>query len=813
MFYFADERDQNRDQNGGSEVESDKVSLQFLKEHESEDAVYNVYLKKCTFNALANELSDGVDGGAYVNFRTKEIRVLKAGSLERIVDALAPEGGELDSMLVRTFLSTYRSFASAKDVASMLVQRHRKLSECAAGASGIGDGPPPKAPVLSVIFIWLDLYPEDFDEPPDYTCLHLLDDFLQLLCAASPSSTQAADLRGTVVHMLAGLSGGCGGSPAHNGFADGGEGGSRSEGSNGNCIARRSSHRSSLRGSSSSLPRQRLSSGGDSMFPFGEELMSPRSLPDEESKRSCRFITNFTQLSAEIVAQQLTLMDADLFVNVRLYQCLGSMWNRSGSSRNRNINCSTVVATVEQFNNVIHRVMATVLKDIDLKHSKRAKVIEKWIQVAGQLRSLKNFSSLRAVVSGLQSGAVYRLQKTWRRVGKEYRTAYEELSQIFSEDNNHVASRELLNKEGTAKMATTSGHDKQIAKRGSMLMRTASKLFNLKSTSADQHHQGASMCFGTVPYLGTFLTDLAMIDAALNDYTDAGLINFDKRRREFDILAQIQLYQSSAKLYNLEPDTDFLAWFRSCRTYSESESFELSYAIEPLHTPTPTSTSTKGRVSRNNSSSFFYSLTSLTSLGDDDVVSSLDSSSASSECAGMPLALLSPSALSSSMQSKAAAPAAAAGPARRQSSQSSDSSSGDLDAIATAVSADQCLVRVHLEASPSNKIPVSADSYKTILLTNKARAHNLIKTTLEKFHADPEESTRYCLVQLLDKKKELQIPDDANVFYAMDNTQILSVFVVREKPRLPLVAAALPEATAGSTATLLRRANKNATFP
>ena len=47
--------------------------------------------------------------------------------------------------------------------------------------------------------------------------------------------------------------------------------------------------------------------------------------------------------------------------------------------------------------------------------------------------------------------------------------------------------------------------------------------------------------YGTIPYLGTFLTDLTMIDTAIPDVVSDGLINFDKRRKEFEVLAQVGL--------------------------------------------------------------------------------------------------------------------------------------------------------------------------------------------------------------------------------------------------------------------------------
>lgn len=47
------------------------------------------------------------------------------------------------------------------------------------------------------------------------------------------------------------------------------------------------------------------------------------------------------------------------------------------------------------------------------------------------------------------------------------------------------------------------------------------------------------MSHGTIPYLGTFLTDLTMIDSAIPDTVGDGLINFDKKRKEFEVLAQV----------------------------------------------------------------------------------------------------------------------------------------------------------------------------------------------------------------------------------------------------------------------------------
>ena len=79
---------------------------------------------------------------------------------------------------------------------------------------------------------------------------------------------------------------------------------------------------------------------------------------------------------------------------------------------------------------------------------------------------------------------------------------------------------------------------------------------------------------GTVPYLGTFLTDLTMIDTALPDMLDE-LVNFEKRRKEFEVLAQIKLLQSASQIYTFSENIHFWEWFDAVRVYDENERYVL----------------------------------------------------------------------------------------------------------------------------------------------------------------------------------------------------------------------------------------------
>ena len=146
---------------------------------------------------------------------------------------------------------------------------------------------------------------------------------------------------------------------------------------------------------------------------------------------------------------------------------------------------------------------------------------------------LKNFSSLKAIISGLQSNPVYRLRRAWSYVSRDKLQILEELARIFSGENNALAQRELLVREGTARFADTVGeNDHQMQK------------------VLQKHSENSrAISYGTIPYLGTFLTDLTMIDTAIDNTLPDGLINFDKRRKEFEIIAQIKLLQVLTGLF------------------------------------------------------------------------------------------------------------------------------------------------------------------------------------------------------------------------------------------------------------------------
>ncbi|XP_063095779.1 ral guanine nucleotide dissociation stimulator-like 1 isoform X2 [Cavia porcellus] len=697
-------------------------SIQDWGEEVEEGAVYHVTLKRVQIQQAANKGARwlGVEGdqlppGHTVSqYETCKIRTIKAGTLEKLVENLLTAFGDNDFTYISIFLSTYRGFASTKEVLGLLLD----------------------SAIASILRAWLDQCAEDFREPPHFPCLQKLLDYLKRMMPGSDPERRAQNLL-------------------------------------------------------EQFQKQEVETdnGLPSTISFSLE---------EEEETEGGGPAEFTCFSEDLVAEQLTYMDAQLFKKVVPHHCLGCIWSQRDKKENKHL-APTIRATISQFNTLTKCVVSTILGNKELKTQQRAKIIEKWINIAHECRILKNFSSLRAIVSALQSNSIYRLKKTWAAVPKDRMLMFEELSDIFSDHNNHLTSRELLMKEGTSKFANLDSSVKENQKR------TQRRLQLQKDMGVMQ---------GTVPYLGTFLTDLTMLDTALQDYIEGGLINFEKRRREFEVIAQIKLLQSACNSYCMTPDPRFIQWFQRQQLLTEEESYAFSCEIEAAAEASTTSPKPRKSMVKRLSLLFLGSdiITSSTptkeqpkstasgSSGEsmDSVsVSSCESnhseveegsmtpmdtpdepqkklSESSSSCSSIHSMDTNSSGMSTLLNPLSSPPSCNNNPKMHKRSVSVTSiTSTVLPPTYNQQSEDTCIIRISIEDNNGNM-------YKSILLTSQDKTPAVIQRAMLKHNLESDPAEEYELVQVISEDKELVIPDSANVFYAM-NSQVNFDFILRKK--------------------------------
>ncbi|XP_064206860.1 ral guanine nucleotide dissociation stimulator-like 2 isoform X2 [Anguilla rostrata] len=450
--------------------------------------------------------------------------------------------------------------------------------------------------------------------------------------------------------------------------------------------------------------------------------------------------TNILGFAGQVIAEQLTMIETELFLRLVPYHCLGSLWSQRDKKGREGL-CWSVRATVRQFNRLANAVTASCLWNTGLRTQQRARLLEKWIRVAEECRARKNFSSLYAIVSALQSNSLHRLRRTWAETDREAVRRYEELSDIFSEKDNYSHSRELLKEEGTSKFA------------------------NLDTKINHRRHVG-TVVQGTVPYLGIFLTDLTMLDAAVKDRLENGYINFDKRRREFEVLAQIKLLQSSCKNCSFIRDEAFQRWYHSVPTLSEEESYRLSNQIEGLSEPSPsrslnptvvitscpdippseTSPATENEGIFDLPSPVNHLLSKLTKHMKSPSVSCLDVDSSPSSAEQTPAALT---------------PSTDVVKSHRRSVSCGNTPANNSKGAGP----DMRIIRIRMDIEDGNL-------YRSILVTSNDKTPSIISAALVKHNQDPKEASRYELIQLLPDGKELTIPATGNVFYAMMSSSV-----------------------------------------
>ncbi|XP_024115708.1 ral guanine nucleotide dissociation stimulator-like 1 [Oryzias melastigma] len=494
--------------------------------------------------------------------------------------------------------------------------------------------------------------------------------------------------------------------------------------------------------------------------------------------------------SVRAVAEQLSRLDAELFVRVVPFHCLGCIWSQRDKKENRKL-APTVRATISQFNAVTNRVITSLLCPSSpspstsspvsspraastflyptsapgsphCPHSSpahRARIIERWITIAQECRQLKNFSSVRAILSALQSNAIYRLKKTWAAVSRESMSVFEHLCETFPDENCVLTSREML-EDGS--------HPDSCAAAG--------------IKPPESRH--TSFSGGVVPYLGTHLTVLTMLDTALPDVLEGGLINFEKRRREFEILSQIRQLQAFCSQYNLPVKRQISVWLQAPSLLTDQESYELSRELEPPVDPCPSSPSSwSSRLLAKKLAVLRTSSESSLRKAHADQISVSSSGSSSSDMEDLPAPHPSPlrlkfKSLSGSLHNVTEDFSSVS--SSSLSGSSCSSSQPDLSSSSLLLSpesarpprscprpvynkqiSDLCIIRVTVESVSNGNV------YKSILLSSQDHTPQVIQRALEKHNMEDFRSGDFSLYQKLNHGKELHIPDKANVFYAM----------------------------------------------
>jgi RasGEF domain/RasGEF N-terminal motif len=239
-------------------------------------------------------------------------------------------------------------------------------------------------------------------------------------------------------------------------------------------------------------------------------------------------------LEPRLLAEQMTLADCHTFVSIapaELWQCA---WNKP-ALRHRSPN---VCALLKRLNEVAFWAASFIVAQ--RTQAERVAVWHHLIGVAEQLRALRNYHTLMALMVGLNTVAVQRLKQTKAALSAERAAAIDDIEALMAPDHSFKRYRAQLN----------------TRKRPAL------------------------------PYIGVYLTDLTYIQDGNQDSRNdvAGdrrvhLVNFTKREQVVDLLKEIDFFQRVAfPFVALQPVFQFVS---TPPAFDERTLYRLSLIREP----------------------------------------------------------------------------------------------------------------------------------------------------------------------------------------------------------------------------------------
>lgn len=257
------------------------------------------------------------------------------------------------------------------------------------------------------------------------------------------------------------------------------------------------------------------------------ELVTTQPPPKPFAPTAPGVLVDVLDINSEELARQISITEFDMFEKLRPWEFIGQAWAKAGKEQK----APNLLKIIDRFNTVSSWAISEICRCESVK--RRGKVMQKIVEVAGFLRQYNNFNSLMAIIAALNNSSVSRLRQTFSSLTQKLTAQLAELNDLVSQVGNYAKLRNAIH----------------------------------------------SCTPPLVPYLGMYLTDLTFIDEN-RDLTEAGLINFSKRRQIANVV-QNEIAQYQQERYNLEPVPQIQQFLTNLQYFDDKTNYKLSTWIEP----------------------------------------------------------------------------------------------------------------------------------------------------------------------------------------------------------------------------------------
>ncbi|KAJ3281684.1 hypothetical protein HDU79_010574 [Rhizoclosmatium sp. JEL0117] len=396
--------------------------------------------------------------------------------IERLLDPLS-----FDNKYLQAFMLTYPAFMTSRSLMDLIAQKHREFMAIKSKMEDKGYQTPIILRFVNAIKTWLEGYWSDFQEDPT-----LVADINSLL------ETIKDEKLNSIVKSV---------------------------------LTRKLTNEDQSHQLVKSTPPKAI---------VPKQLMK-RYSPENQSVQAT--IKQFDDVKLNILdidplemARQLTLMEAELFVNIKPREFLDMAWMKD----NKEIKSPNITRMVHWSNHVVQWI-ATEILSVKENHKLRAQVFERIISLGHQLEKLNNFNGVREVLAAIESSAIYRLKKTKSLVGAKHMKMLDDLLRVASSEHNY------------------------------------------KNLRARIHSANPPI----IPFPGVYQSDLVFLSTCNKNILDGGLVNFHKFQKEAGYINFLEFQTYQKTLYNFEVIVEIQDMVKSFKVFTEEEAYSHSLLCEP----------------------------------------------------------------------------------------------------------------------------------------------------------------------------------------------------------------------------------------
>ncbi|KAF9903850.1 hypothetical protein EC991_003261 [Linnemannia zychae] len=305
---------------------------------------------------------------------------VKGGTLPALIERLTLHDG-LDSNFIATFLLTYRSFTSTKELFTYLFHRFTIQPPMGLDPEELEIWTekkltPIRLRVFNIIKSWLETYYLE-DESDDREALAMIKDF-------SGSAAMKDTMSFAAVQLI------------------------------------------------KLVEKREQSEGAFRKMVLNLTTQAPQPITPRNLKK-----IKFLELDPLEFARQLTIMEANAYNKIRPVECLAKAWTSEDPEiAAKAVNIKKMIETSNLYSNWINEL---VLSEKELK--KRVLVIRHLVMIAEKLRQLNNFSMLSATMAALSQSPIHRLKRTWEQVPSRTMTAFMDLQALMGVAKNWAEYR------------------------------------------------------------------------------------------------------------------------------------------------------------------------------------------------------------------------------------------------------------------------------------------------------------------------------------------------------------------------------------